>query len=260
MSYEQDIKPEDWAQTACEVTGSTVSKLREALQNFDGLAQARQAAQSLAAVSAQPPPVSIPIESRVTQSILPITQDSFALAAPIPDPIEGGGNPAPATVTPFAVVANQTSGGTWQLGVMFGTLTATGVPKNFVTIDGIPAFGGIPEWTDFSGSDTTVYIDITGIDFTSTDGPLSGASYAVSGIDGGSFDPTANAWSANAFVSGDDDPDIDGQFLQNEACYVLAFVTANEDGSPNIQQQCFSNLVMGNFVIDSSAAVYPQPT
>lgn len=186
--------------------------------------------------------------------------------------INGGGLPY---YTPFQVVTraklgnNNTVEKNFQFAVIGGNLNLTATPNNNTEdITGLPTptqYGQSKffTWYDWNGDDDYVYINITNIDFTQDD-PLSGATYKIfSKSQGGMFDNTVDAWQSNAYVIGTTNPDIEGLYVQTELNYLLAYLNKatppNTQNAPVLIQQVFTHLLIGNFGINGSPAIYPVP-
>lgn len=165
--------------------------------------------------------------------------------------------------TPFAVAirSKPNSPNAFQFSVGFGVLNQTLTPSDTATVTGVPTTddGKGLTWYDLTETDECVYINCESIDLSMF--PGGGETYKInSKSQGGSFNPGTDAWaSANAFVSGNDDPDIPGVTDQDEFCYPLAYITKGTDGTYTVQQQCLTNLKISNFIILGSPAVYPEP-
>lgn len=174
-----------------------------------------------------------------------------------------------ATLAPFQVQTRQKPGSktTWQFAVSYGILYPTGTPdlSNAIAITGVPTFdqqnANPPTltWHDWQGSDDVVYLDGSVDAAGDPDNPVTGVQ-VNSGSQGGTFNTTKDAWSDNdAWLSGNADPDITTLTIQDEFCFILAYITASEkDGSPIVNQVSRSNLLIKSSTVDANPALFPS--
>lgn len=78
--------------------------------------------------------------------------------------------------------------------------------------------------------------------------------------EGGTFDPTLEAWETGAFVEGEEGGYEPGGVLQPYQTFsrlILGYTLANETGSPVLTQEVKSNLLLRECIIDARPARYP---